>query len=129
MINPPRIISNEAGDVIVSRGEHAPVIFIRSCTEQVVLRDRVAITMIAMLVAAQADFRERRDAPPGLDFVIEFLVRRTNLRVAFIHGQIRPNQSDWLMQNYDLICVGNKIHLLHQTAGASLLTGAIKLTA
>ncbi len=117
--------TNADGDTLLSRGERLPAIFVRANTEQVVLRERTASALIAMLLSAQADFRLRKDAPPGLDFVLEFHVRTTRIRVAIIDGRILPAHGEWLMRNYDLIAVGAKVHLLRTTAGTAFLAGAL----
>ena len=122
----PITVTNLSGDVLISR-VGLPAVFVTRNSDQVIIRDRVAIALIAMLLNAGADFEQIKAPPKGLNFVLA-LRTPSGLRTAYIQAdRVEPTHGAWLMANFDLIVVGTKVHILHIGGSVLMLASSIKL--
>ena len=123
----PITVTNPSGDVLISR-VGLPAVYVTRNSDQVIIRDRVAIALIATQLGANAAFEHVKAPPAGLDFVLAF--RTPNgLRTAYIQAaRVTPAHGPWLMAHYDLIVVANKLHLLNPGQGnAWMLASSLSL--
>ena len=120
----PTVATNSVGDVITCRNG-GPVIYHQSGAQHVVIQDRVAVACIEMLLLAGAEFRRPTSSPERLGFILEFVVPKSDCRVAIIQGEVGPGHGSWLMGRYHMIIVKNRIHILSNNAAVALLAGAV----
>lgn len=121
----PTVATNSLGDVITCRNG-GPVLYHQAGAPQhVVIQDRVAVACIEMLLLAGAEFRRPASAPERLGFIVEFIVPKSDCRVAIAQGEVVPGHGSWLMGRYHLIVVKNRIHILANNAATALLAGAV----
>ena len=121
----PTVATNSVGDVITCRNGGPVIYHPADAPQHVLIQDRVAVACIEMLLLAGAEFRRPSSAPERLGFVVEFLLPKSDCRVAIIQGEIVPGHGSWLMGRYHMIVVRNRIHILSQNAAVALLAGAV----
>ena len=119
---------NPLGDVLTCR-EGQSATFAKSGSKPVIIHDRLAVACIAMMMLAEADFKQPIDTPSGFLFVLEFNVPRSGIRAGIIQGTLVPGQGEWLMSRFDLIVVRNRVHILNTTSAAAMLAGAVAFEA
>ncbi len=123
---PPITVTNSVGDVLISR-TGLPAVFVSRDTDQVIVRDRVAIALIAMLLAAGSTFERIKAPPKGLDFVLS-LRTSSGIRAAYIQSEkVEPSHGPWLMEHFDIIVVGTKVYVLHIGGSTMMLASAVKM--